>query len=397
MSRPLRPLAISLALLGASCAGESPKPKLAPRPIAASPPAPASVTRAIDVERPPDSYRGFPVSLPPLLSPELGPYYERLAAKLDPRSWYLWVEQSPPRGFRGLRKRGAFPGGPYTLIRAYESGRAGLYPGPPLFDWPKGCHGALANDGTLCPSTVAPGLTLSAAQERELIAIVNEVDPVPRVVMNGYNFVHRFVVFDEADVPVAQVSVDLGGIKLWSEPSQKKNAVDTLDPARRERMGRLLAELGLLVPEGSELDRNLQRQGELDGGKAEVRYLPAASGVPLDVPLDRTTPVQRERLCMWQQLLFLKGAPHSAREGGSGIECDDGVRAIATGSLDCTLKFPSCSATVGVLEACLRRMRVDPCFAKQPGGEACLELRPCLWGAEWSLRPPLPDPSASQD
>lgn len=184
MSRPLTLLAISIALLGASCAGESPKPKLDPRPfdprpIAAPPPAPASVARAIDVERPPDSYRGFPVSLPPLLSPELGPYYERLAAKLDPQSWYLWLEQTPPRGFRGLRKQGAFPGGPYAVIRAYESGLAGLYPGPPLFAWPeRRCVGALASDGTLCPSTVAPGTTLSATQARELIAIVNEVDRV---------------------------------------------------------------------------------------------------------------------------------------------------------------------------------------------------------------------------
>jgi hypothetical protein len=397
MSR-LPPLTALLLALFASCASESPRPKLDPRPTNAASEPSTTVAPVVDATRPPDSHRGFPVSLPPLLLPELGPYYERLAAKLDPQSWYLWIEQSPPRGFHGLRKRGAFPGGPYAVIRAYEAGLAGMYPGPPLFDWPnRRCEGAVASDGTLCPSTVAPGLTLSAAQARELIAIVNEVDPVPRAVMNGYNFVHRFVVFDEGDVPVAQVSVDSGGVKLWSTPSQKKDDVDTLDPDRRERMGRLLAELGLVVPEDSDLEQALNRQRELDGGQAEVRYLPAASGVPLDVSLDRTTPAQRERLCMWQQLLFLRGAPHSGREGGSGIECDDGVRAIATGSLDCTRKFPSCSATVGELEACLRRMRVDRCFTREPGAGSCLELRPCLWGTEWSLRPPLPDPSARQD
>ncbi len=288
-----------------------------------------------------------------------------------------------------LRKSGKFPGGASATVRAFEFGYDRAYPLPAVVDGRKeGCGAdALAADGPLCPSVVAPGVLLSDAQANELFSIVNEPEQVPRAILNGYNFAFSFVVFDAADTPVAEVNVDYSGVKLWSQPRQSRDTVDTLSSQRRERMGRLLVELGFKLVEGGALSKHDQEQRKLDGNSHPARYLPVSSGLPASLSLARTTDDERDRLCTWKNLLFQLGSPRSDEDGGSGVECSDGVRAVGGKPSECRSNFPRCSATVGEVEACLRHMRFDPCFEK-PGGAACLTLRPCLLGMDWSLAPP---------
>src|SRR5262245_1135843 len=142
---PLR-LTLLLAALGASCRSNTPEPKLAIAPAATTAPAPVPPVAPEPQPLPspvvpqPGAFRGFPVSLPALVSPELGPYFEQLAFKHDPKNWYVWREQSPRHGFRGLRRTGKFPGGPSAVVRAYEFGHDMSRPGVPVVDrHRKGC------------------------------------------------------------------------------------------------------------------------------------------------------------------------------------------------------------------------------------------------------------------
>ncbi len=329
------------------------------------------------------------MSLPPLVSAELGPHFERLAFKYDPKNWYVWREQTPPRGFRELRKAGKFPGGAFATVHAYELGYDRSHPRPGVVDQHrKGCDSdALAADGTLCPSVIAPGVALSEAQARELFAIVNEVVATSRKTFL-FNFDVGFVVFDTDGKPVAEVSVDDAGSKLWSEPQQSRLRADVLEPGRRERMSKLLGALGLGAP-GTALQQELERQRGLDGKAHAARYLPPASGVAADLALDKTNGAERDGLCAWKELLFREGSPQSDASGGNGFICADGVDVAAQLPDACRSEFPSCSATVGEVEACLRQMRFDGYF-KQAGGEACAKLRPCFWGMDFTLTPPEP-------
>lgn len=387
---------VALSALGASCAVNTPEPQLAaaPAPTRAPAPAPPVVPQPEPLPDPvvphPEAYRGFPVSLPALVSPELGPYFERLAIKHDPKNWYVWREQTAPRGFRELRKAGKFPGGAFATVRAYEFGYDRSYPRPSVVDRNQedcGVH-ALASNGTLCPSVIAPGVTLTESQATELFAIVNEVKPGSIAMVHNFNFGLGFVVFDAEDQPVAEISVDRAAVKIWSEPQQSLGRADILGPPRSERMQKLLAALGFPVPTPS-LEQQLDRQRKLDGTRHQARYLPVASGVPTELRLDQTNDEQRDHLCTWKELLFRQGSPYRDESSGTGFICPDGVDTAATLPDACRSDFPRCSATVGEVEACLRHMRFDGCF-KQAGSETCAKLRSCFWGMDFTLTPTQP-------
>src|SRR5690348_10729306 len=151
-----------LTAFGVSCVGHTPEPKPATSPappkIDAAALAPEAPAPAVTPQ--PGPYRGFPVSLPALVGPELGPYFEQLALKFEPANWYVWREQTPPPGFRELRKTGKFPGGAFATVRAYEFGYDRSFPRPSVVDRHKKDCGtqALAADGTLCPSVIGPGV-----------------------------------------------------------------------------------------------------------------------------------------------------------------------------------------------------------------------------------------------
>lgn len=373
---------------GVLVSGESPDAAPMSEPARRAPP-PAltpSTTAAPD-------YRGFPVAVPQLVSPMLGPFYERLAEQFDPRHWYLTRDQEAWKGFVPLSHTPlpSFPGRSFAAVRAFFTANDHVYPAASeLDDTVPGCGGsAVARDGTLCPTTLHPGVVLSARQADTFLSIVNAPNDAPRVIMNGYNFTLGLVLFDAKGVPVAEVDVDRDITKLRARPPVRRAEVDTMSPLRRSQMRALLTELGL-VADGGERERLFeldQQQEQLDGDRHPVRYIPTASGVDTNVLLNEISSRERTLLCAWQVQVWRRGFP-SPR--GSGIACDDGTTLIGLSFTQCRLRVPSCPNPVGEIERCMRQQRFDPCLAEE-ASRPCRRLRPCFWGMSLgtAILPPL--------
>ena len=355
--------------------------KLATAPTTDSSPA----AKSPNVEH---EYRGFPVAMPPLVSLELRPLYHQWANQNDQRSWYLAQEQKPPVGFHPLRKGlvRRFPGRSLTVVRAYIIANDSVYPdGSDIDTTVPGCGGrAVASDGTFCPTTLYPGEALSPEQGRDLVAIVNAPNDLPLVVPNGYNFRYSFVFFDDQDVPLAEVDVDLGVVKLVTTPSLKHAGVDTMSPQRRDRMRALLTDVGLYHRDAeSTLGQALNEQQELDGRALHsLRWVPAMTGVDPQTVLANSSPREKALLCAWQAQVWRSGLP---RHNGGKITCDDDTTVAALSFADCQALVPSCNASVGQIEDCMRRQRVDPCLTTE-AARPCRMLSHCFWGMSFVAR-----------
>jgi hypothetical protein len=246
-------------------------------------------------------------------------------------------------------------------------------PGASLLDaWVPGCGGGLVDArGARCPSASYPGRELTTAQIAELLAIANMPNDVPRAIMNSYSARFGFAFFDAQGRPFAQALVNASVDKLVLSPGTGSE-IDTMMPARRERLKKLLTELELLEPEVPELDALLGEQQRQDGELFRLRFLPPSAGVPTDVRLAALTETQKLRLCYWH-------ASTGFVTSGRGIECDDGLRMVGQDMQQCVSTFPVCDLTVGEAEDCTRRQRADRCY-EQPESRRCGEQRQCLWG-----------------
>ncbi|NUO48693.1 MAG: hypothetical protein HOV80_07540 [Polyangiaceae bacterium] len=108
-------------------------------------------------------------------------------------------EASPP-GWQPIpaKRPKGFPGVPFAEVRAFA------------FDLENGarpiCSGPLDEDGTLCSTVARPGVKLSAEQAKKLVALVQQKSSFGG---GSKCFLphHGFVFYDEAGVPVADISV----------------------------------------------------------------------------------------------------------------------------------------------------------------------------------------------
>jgi hypothetical protein len=242
----------------------------------------------------------------------------------------------------------------------------------------------VASDGTFCPTTLYPGEALSPEQARDLVEIVNAPNDLPRVVPNGYNFRYSFVFFDDQDVPLAEVDVDLGVVKLVTTPSTKHAGVDTMSPQRTDRMRALLSDVGLYHRDAElTLGQALNEQQELDGRERHsLRWVPAMSGVDPQTVLANSSPREKALLCAWQAQVWRSGLP---RHNGGKITCDDGTTVAALSFADCQALVPSCNASVGQIEDCMRQQRVDPCLTTE-AARPCRMVSHCFWGMSFVAR-----------
>jgi uncharacterized membrane protein len=303
------------------------------------------------------------VTFPELVAPELSQVFEQWRKEADPAQWFLSHPETPPQGFKQwpARSAGPFPGR-RVLAKVVAHRFAGdrYTPYDSLLDvWVPGCGGDLLDrTGARCPSVSYPGRELSDAQRAELVAIANTPNDVQRTVMSGENFKFGFLFFGEDERPFAQMLVDASVMKIWLSPQVGKDAIDTMMPARRERLGALLAELELFRPESQELRELLEKQYARDGQRIRLRYLPARSGVPLDSRLGALSERQKLALCFWRARTTVLPNP------GSGFTCENGPRMIQQNVSQCVDTFPSCDVSVGDAEQCERRQRVDRCFER---------------------------------
>lgn len=371
------------------CAAGAPEGPSRPKPPAARPAPPVAASPRAPVAPPEVQTWSALVPLPALLSPKVADVYADWAVHADPRHWYVSREQLPPVGFHALRQRtSTFPGVKHASVWAFRYGGDQLYPNPGvLAGRVPGCGGGIvASDGTFCPSVEYPGRRLSEAQVESLFDIVNTKNDVPRAIMNGFHFDQGFVVLSAAGAPVAELLVDDAATKLYARPRVSTTPIDTLMPARRQRLAELLAEVGLRTRQDEATQEQLERQVGIDQELHPARYVPFASGVDPTLNLGATTGQQQARLCLWQQLVWLRGQPRSGTEG-SAIECEDGLKLYMGGYDACLAQFPTCERAVGEVEACMRSQRFDPCFSK-PAHRRCRELTACFWGfAEHEPRP----------
>jgi hypothetical protein len=371
-------LAFAAVCVATGCAGRASAPGIS-RPN--DRPAQPSTTPPEPRSREPD-YRGFHVELPRLLSPELAEIYERWAHAADPRSMFLFREQAPPIGYRGIPTRQAktFPSRAFSVIRGFRFGSDQTYPREHRFDrFVPGCGGGvLAKNGTLCPSVEYPGVTLSPAQAEELLSIINTPKGAPLAIMNGYHLVYGFVVYDGSDMPVAQALVTEHIDKLYTQPRLSDPFMGELGHGRETRLKALLGAVGFAVESTEEQDALVRRQAQLDGDLGRARYLPTSSGVDGARSMNDLSTAERARLCAWHQQVWALGLPRSGLET-NGIRCEDGWAGTGLDWKACQEQLPACPANVGEVEACMRRQRFDPCLQRDVRNR-CKALRGCFWG-----------------
>ena len=337
-----------------------------------------------------DGWQAF-TTFPALVSPELGKVFEGWRREADPAHWFFSHPEAPPKGFKLWPARvAAFPGrqvAAKVLVHRFAGDRD--TPHRSLLDARvPGCGADLIDrSGARCPSVSYPGRELTEAQRAELVEIANTPNDAPRTLTNGYNFTVGFLFFDAAEGPFAQLLVDASVTKLWLSPRVGKQALDTMMPARRQRLRALLGQLELLPPESDELHERLGAQRALDGELFRLRYLPAHSGVPPELSMNALDDQQKLALCFWYARSWTR--PRS----GGGFACEDGSRLLGQEVAHCMSALPTCDISVAEAEQCMRRQRVDACY-ERPESASCLPRRGCLWGM---ARTPPPASSGECD
>lgn len=370
------PLGLALAL--AACAGPPPDPRGAP-PLARSAPPPAAPA-------PPSSSAA---ASPPPLDPAVEKALAELEHHADPLSTYLVRDPPPVRGFAPIpaKRGGRFPGVAYTEVRGY----AYRFVRPQLqLDGDARCGseqpGVLTSKGTLCPTVVAPGVTLTEEQAARLVAIAVQPDPeVQRMVTRcEFDPHHAFVFHDARGVPVAEMLVcfSCGQWVLRPAPQGIAELMGKHEPELR----RLCEELGL---GGCAIgdDAFMEKVSEARRARREQASPVRALGLPAALEIDGTTPLkdlsprQRRTTCILMAEHLLS---HSMFRPTSGFECaKDSRPGQFSLPWECPERFPSCDVAVGRVDACWPRFVEDPCGEQPETRAACEGLDECLPGFRW--------------
>lgn len=299
----------------------------------------------------------------------------------EPRAW-------PPFRAVGPSRRG-FPGEKPVSARGFAYRYASVRGGP----WPSGCDGEaprpIADDGSLCPATAGQGTLLTDEQLARLLALVASPGPPGQLMRCGYDPHHAFVLFDEHRAPFASVGACFTCGEWRSEPVVP-GASRAMGMRLNDGLRQLCRELGLggcgydLATNervrNERVDRWSDKEAQGDLGPEPVEPLPErTSGVAPDTFLRATTNAERRRLCAYA--LRMPGADPSFAAGKRAI-CGDGSVIHRTGYDACVASFPSCDATVGQAERCLRALVREPCQEAARWDEQCDVRDACLVGIE---------------
>ena len=307
----------------------------------------------------------------------------------------MWAQQqTPPAHWHGLRAplRRPYPGAPYSEVRAFTFGNdraPARNRGWALLDRTvPGCgSGAIAKDGTLCPSVNPPGVALTADQTARLVAVLEDGQPRPGrppVVTMCVPVPTLSFVFYDGTRPVAEMWLDTScpfmGVHAEAARLYPEHYMAHAGPA----LDQLCRELALpgtgCAPTDPDLEAAFDAQARRDGPDvAHLRRRQIAIGVPVELKTSQLSRAQKERLCFDQAI-------ENPRAWGGGLECPNGYRTYLVDPDTCVERFPSCEVSVGELVACQRHAFVDQCL-DAPEAAHCLALLPCFFSRSTKVGP----------
>ena len=187
---------------------------------------------------------------------------ERAYVEATVRGWELELasrtfpvhDQTPPRGYRGIKNRAkqTYPGVPFSTVRAFAYNRVRYVFEEPL----------LRHDGTLGPSVVHPGVTLTPDQAERLVALVT-AKATGRASHYWGPPTHAFVFYDDRERPVATLTVNFSTGTLDANPTTDDFQYE-LDSAKEEGFRTLCRELGF--PDCEPIDYDQKKKTERSPG-----------------------------------------------------------------------------------------------------------------------------------
>src|SRR5690606_22017882 len=241
---------------------------------------------------------------------------------------------------------------------------------------PGSCLGrVIADDGTLCPSVVLPGLEVPLPLGRELLDIVGNADR--DVALMCEPLPHHAFVYYQQGVPVGEVRLSFSCAKLSVAPGPE---VSQHSPELKAHVRDLCHRAGMKLcgdpGEDSTLAeawrrwRKLRLETAEDGGlflSPGFRRRPRPLSFDGTVAVGQTTPRQRRELCVWNTEHVVAFRAPAAPGGGRGLEFP-GVpgRHVARGLPwpECVKRFPECERTISEVLPCQdRAQRGDVTFA----------------------------------
>jgi hypothetical protein len=205
-----------------------------------------------------------------------------------------------------------------------------------------GCGGALTAQGEYCPTTVLPGVALSAEQTARLIQLTKL--PSGRTRMRCYDPHHSFVAFDENGVASSELTVCFE-CNYWSFNDA---AEEPLPPTVGNELGELCRALGLggcPKPTLGEVDE-AELEAQQEARQAEVRAWRASgaegplwtrTSVSRDARLVDLTLGEKRQLCAER---VFSGFDHGA------LHYETGETVRFQNYAECVDTFPKCEAKV---------------------------------------------------
>ncbi|HEU5075759.1 MAG TPA: hypothetical protein VFU02_16315 [Polyangiaceae bacterium] len=304
----------------------------------------------------------------------------------DVNNFALTQDQAPPSGFVPFSREAKTLPEDYARVVGYvvNYGRGSFVQRG--VEQP-GCTGAIAPDGTLCPTVVLPGVVLSASQAARLEQLAGMAPAVPRTSSCASRAHHSFVFYDASGAPVFEYLLDLycgrDSLAEWN-----------LGDATRHGLSALCRDVGLtLCFLGDRQARNAAGEAfgeryteQLHGGA--TRLLPVPLGISVDRDLSSLTSAERRTLCAWN----IEHTINWLEPGGEPRQNEAGARMRLESFVECTQHFPQCTASIDEVLPCLTEaQRGAPVFAPF-SRVACVEQADCLWGFDFTTAAPTVSP-----
>ena len=326
-------------------------------------------------------------SLPAPSAPWMDDYFATGQALRDPKGWVFSAASAPAYRAAYAPSARQFPGQAFTTAVAYRYG----------FDAPKyesllgkavlGCEVAspIANDGTLCPAVLLPGIPVPRAVADELVSIVNAPEPIDRVTMCLTHLDFAVLLLDAEGRIVGQLQLSSDDCSALLPRPWAGGLSSYLGPERRERVRAVMKQLQVGAALSRAQEAELRHQQQLDDesdarthaelASFRARFLPSDAGVSPTLSFEELTTADWRALCAEHAIAW-------RRTNTFGLEDPaDGSRVYYQSFEQCVAHHPThCSASVGEVLACSHlRLRGDPTF-NEPLHAHCRALRDCSWG-----------------
>ena len=344
-------------------------------------PAPTTAARAL--ERIPEEPEASDV--------EIERNVKELIRTRDVRNLALAAPQSTPKNFLFIQKTGGFPDKPFAYVRGFRIHSNPVNGAPRPDTAVPGCTGngtgVIADDGTLCPEVLLPGVSLSAKQAERLLAFpVGKSTIARRVPRCRVAPHHSWVFYDQRDRPVWSMWINFR-CRTWSRFDEKLSDefVQKLRNFCRDT-NMVDCDYGIAEPGRSRQKAALQVWNArylLPGTSPgePLQYLrPTPTGIEKTTLIRDLAPNERRLLCQWS-------AQHSVwqrRLGDTFARQENGQRMVVRVKpwKECVDNFPSCDVPLADVLPCAKlAQQGDPWF-RLPAAETCRQHRACLWAYE---------------